>query len=54
MRSFKDHKAHFDPATRAYRFTLPFERPPPQGQPMRVWAVFTPEGGDRMAAEMDI
>lgn len=52
--AFDAHKIHFDPATRAYRFTLTLDRKPPQGKTLRALVVFIPDGGDRMAAETEL
>jgi len=50
--SFEQHKAHFDAATRAYRFQLPLKENQGGGAGLKLFAIFTPDASSRrMASE---
>ena len=51
--SFEQHKAHFDAATRSYRFLLPLKNNQ-IGAGLRLFAVFTPDASSRRLASESV
>ncbi len=54
LRTIEENRSHFDPITRTYLFKLKLDRPPEQGEHLRVVAQFTDPGERHMTAQAEL